>query len=204
MLSHMLGHSVMSDSAWPSVHVDSPGKNTGVGCHALLQVIFLTQGWKLCLLHLPNTHLYVCYLINTYSLKSVLSLCTFCIWGTKLIQVNLLQRRSQLWLHVGNRFFDMLFIAFVITIIYNSLPQRTLPYWKLKCLCSAHREIIWASPSMNRYNKKKRLIHPVQRLAILGDVLEDWRPFHFTSPLPLLLYSAFWLKFLIASLSLTL
>ena len=27
-----------------SVHADSPGKNTGVGCHALLQGIFLTQG----------------------------------------------------------------------------------------------------------------------------------------------------------------
>ena len=27
-----------------SVHGDSPGKNTGVGCHALLQGIFLTQG----------------------------------------------------------------------------------------------------------------------------------------------------------------
>ena len=24
---------------------DSPGKNTGVGCHTLLQEIFLTQGW---------------------------------------------------------------------------------------------------------------------------------------------------------------
>ena len=28
--------------------MDSPGKNTGVGCHALLQGIFLTQGSKLC------------------------------------------------------------------------------------------------------------------------------------------------------------
>ena len=27
-----------------SVHGNSPGKNTGVGCHALLQAIFLTQG----------------------------------------------------------------------------------------------------------------------------------------------------------------
>ena len=27
-----------------SVHVDSPGKDTGVGWHALLQGIFLTQG----------------------------------------------------------------------------------------------------------------------------------------------------------------
>ena len=28
---------------------DSPGKNTGVGCHALLQEIFPTQGLDLCL-----------------------------------------------------------------------------------------------------------------------------------------------------------
>jgi len=33
-----------------SVHGDSKGKNTGVGCRALLQAIFLTQGWKLHLL----------------------------------------------------------------------------------------------------------------------------------------------------------
>ena len=30
---------------------NSPGKNTGVGCHSLLQGIFLTQGSNLCLLH---------------------------------------------------------------------------------------------------------------------------------------------------------
>ena len=30
---------------------NSPGKNTGVGCHALLQGIFLTQGLNLGLLH---------------------------------------------------------------------------------------------------------------------------------------------------------
>ena len=35
-----------------SVHGDSPGKNTGVGCHALLQGIFLTQGLNLSLLRL--------------------------------------------------------------------------------------------------------------------------------------------------------
>ena len=34
-----------------SVHGDSRGKNTGVGCHALLQGIFLTQGWNSGLLH---------------------------------------------------------------------------------------------------------------------------------------------------------
>ena len=37
-----------------SVHGDSPGKNTGVGCHALLQGIYPTQGLNpgvLCFLH---------------------------------------------------------------------------------------------------------------------------------------------------------
>ena len=35
-----------------SVHEDSPGKNIGVGCHALLQEIFPTQGSNPCLLWL--------------------------------------------------------------------------------------------------------------------------------------------------------
>jgi len=34
-----------------SVHGDSPGNNTGVGCHFLLQGIFLTQGSNLGLPH---------------------------------------------------------------------------------------------------------------------------------------------------------
>ena len=37
-----------------SVHGDSPGKDSGVDCHALLQGIFLTQGLKLCLLRFLN------------------------------------------------------------------------------------------------------------------------------------------------------
>ena len=32
---------------------DSPGKNTGAGCHALLQGIFSTQGSNLCLIMFP-------------------------------------------------------------------------------------------------------------------------------------------------------
>ena len=36
-----------------SVHGDSPGMNTGVGSHFLLQGIFLTQGSNLCLLTSP-------------------------------------------------------------------------------------------------------------------------------------------------------
>ena len=50
--------SVVSDSLqpngpWPTRLLspwDSPGKNPGVGCHAFLRGIFLTQGWNLHLL----------------------------------------------------------------------------------------------------------------------------------------------------------
>ena len=60
MLVFTLSHSVMSDSLQPNglqptrllCPWNSPGKNTGVGCHSLLQGIFLTQGMNLCLLHL--------------------------------------------------------------------------------------------------------------------------------------------------------
>ena len=53
------GRSVMSDSVPPmdwslpgsSVHEDSPSKNTGVGCQALFQGIFLTQESNWGLLH---------------------------------------------------------------------------------------------------------------------------------------------------------
>ena len=52
--------SVVSDSLqphglWPTRLLcpwDFPGKNTGVGCHFLLQGIFPTQGSNLCHLHL--------------------------------------------------------------------------------------------------------------------------------------------------------
>ena len=58
----MVSCSVMSDSLQPldcsppdfSDHGDSPGNNTGVSCHALLQGIFPNQGSNprlLCLLH---------------------------------------------------------------------------------------------------------------------------------------------------------
>ena len=45
--------SVMSDCGITesSVHGDSPGKNTGAGCHDLLQGIFPTQGLDPGLLH---------------------------------------------------------------------------------------------------------------------------------------------------------
>ena len=53
-------HSVMSDSSWPHGLPptrllrpwDFPGKSTGVGCHALLQGVYPTQGSNSCLLQL--------------------------------------------------------------------------------------------------------------------------------------------------------
>ena len=55
----MLSCSVLLDSLWPHRLKPTrllspwgfPGKNTGVGCHFLLQGIFLSQGSNLCLLH---------------------------------------------------------------------------------------------------------------------------------------------------------
>ena len=88
--------------------------------------------------------------------------------------------RSQFWLYIGNSFSDLLFIAFVIAIIHTGVPQKILPLClivKLKSLCSAHRERIWPCPLVNSYNKKKKLIHHFQRLALSGDVLQDCRPF---------------------------
>ena len=41
-----------------SIHEDSPGKNTGVGCHALLQGIFPTQGLNPGLRHCR--HIFYC------------------------------------------------------------------------------------------------------------------------------------------------
>ena len=57
--SETVSRSVVSDSCnrmgcsppGSSVHRDSPGKNTGVGCHSLLQGSFPTQGLNLGLLH---------------------------------------------------------------------------------------------------------------------------------------------------------
>ena len=59
MCCAVLSHSVMSNSCdfmdcglpGTSGHGDSPGKNTGVGCHALLPRIFPTQGLNPDLLH---------------------------------------------------------------------------------------------------------------------------------------------------------
>ena len=49
-----------------SVHGDSPGKSTGVGCHALLQGIFPTQGLNLGLPHCRWILYYLSHLGSPY------------------------------------------------------------------------------------------------------------------------------------------
>ena len=69
--------SVMSDSLRPYglyptrllCPWDSPGKNTGVGCHALLQGIFPTQGSNLHLLCLLRCRQILYLLSHQESLK---------------------------------------------------------------------------------------------------------------------------------------
>ena len=47
----LLSHVWLFATLWTVCPWDSSGKNTGVGCHALLHEIFLTQGLNPCLLH---------------------------------------------------------------------------------------------------------------------------------------------------------
>ena len=52
VLSHVqLFATIWTAACQASLSIDPPGKNTGVGCHFLLQGIFPTQGLNLYLLH---------------------------------------------------------------------------------------------------------------------------------------------------------
>ena len=50
----------------------SPGKNTGMGCHSLLQGIFLTQGSNTCLLHSRQILYHLSYKGSSNEVKSKL------------------------------------------------------------------------------------------------------------------------------------
>ena len=60
---------------------DFPGKNTGMGCHFLLQGIFLTQRLNLCLLHWQKDSL---SLSHQGSLTHLLASSKFCFSGLTL------------------------------------------------------------------------------------------------------------------------
>ena len=101
-------------------------------------------------------------------------------YGMDFNSGELLQRRT------NSDFMLELFIwlAVVIIIIRNGLPQRTLPLCltiKLKCLCSAHSEIFRPCPPVNCY-KKEDINPPLLKAGPSGDVLQDWRSFLLSLP----------------------
>ena len=57
-----------------SVYGDSPGKNTGVGCHALLQGIFPTHGSNPCLLHCRQILYQLSYQVSPWKRHAYLQL----------------------------------------------------------------------------------------------------------------------------------
>ena len=59
---------------------DFPGKNTGVGCHALLQGIFPTQGSNLCLLHYRQILYPLSHLGSPGHSSYFLNDCCICAW----------------------------------------------------------------------------------------------------------------------------
>ena len=84
MLSHSVVFASFCDSMdWrqpgSSVHGDSPCKNTGVGCHAFLHGIFLTQGWNPGLPHCRQ----ILYHLTFY----LLTICLVCLWEREYLNV---------------------------------------------------------------------------------------------------------------------
>ena len=100
-------------------------------------------------------------------------------------------------------FFDLLFIVVAIIIIHDGLPQTTLPFCangKLKCFCSAHRQIIWPCLPLKGGDEHTAF----KGWPFQGMFCNTEDPFYLTSSLSPVLYSAFSLCFLIASLHLAL
>ena len=67
-----LRHPVDSSPPGSTVHGIFPGKNTGLGCHFLLQEIFLTRGLNPCLLRLLYWQAYSLLLCVNYGVNYLL------------------------------------------------------------------------------------------------------------------------------------
>ena len=84
-----------------SVHGDSPGKNTGIGCHALLQSIFPTQGPNLCLLQLLRESRWI--LCHWATWEALVEIYTE-INGTNLVSfkpISIAWEIFSVWIHGG-------------------------------------------------------------------------------------------------------
>ena len=66
---------------------NSPGKNTGVGCHFLLQGIFPTQGLNLGLLHCKQTLYHLCHHRSHRTLHMEILKIFMCIYVQDLLEL---------------------------------------------------------------------------------------------------------------------
>ena len=95
---------------------DSPGKNTGVGCHSLLQGIFLVQGLNLVLLHCRQI-LYFSVTREALLIKNFLAQC--CLHRTSSNKPQMLKKH--LWKkQLGSRHFILQLNVFVYEMIFLS------------------------------------------------------------------------------------
>ena len=105
---------------------DSPGKNTGMGCHALLQVILPIQGLNLSLLHLLH-HRQILYR-----------------WVTREVPVNIIFYRKQ-----------KLLLSFPGGAVIKNSPCKKKKEFTLQCKgCWFHpwsRKILCVAEQLNQY-----------------------------------------------------
>ena len=104
----------------PSVHEDSPGKNTGMGCLTLLQWIFLIQGSNLCILCLlhwqvdslpqapPGKYTYMQYLSDkilkdSEGFKKVKGVTDFIFLGSKITVGGDCKHEIKIYLLLGRK-----------------------------------------------------------------------------------------------------
>ena len=115
----MLSHSVVSNSVipWTVAHRllcpwDSPGKNTGVDCHSLLQRIFPTQGSNPHLLHWQGDSLLLCHvgspreIISFFSSLDPSAVLPLITWNTALSSLERFTNGNSD--HIQGSFLDML------------------------------------------------------------------------------------------------
>ena len=80
--------SVVSNSLWPhgvSMELNSPGRNTGVGCHSFFQGIFPTQGLNLGLLNIRQILYHLSHQGRfCQNLQNPMLLCPLCAPGPSL------------------------------------------------------------------------------------------------------------------------
>ena len=111
---------------------DSPGKNTGMGCHFLLQGIFSTQGWNLDLLHCRQTLYCLSHQEKRTARGMLWNMPSFTVESPPVAPL-LKQSKSQhiysvqdsKWSDFPNTFLILLFYYFLLPS--SSLPGRDVP-----------------------------------------------------------------------------